>query len=171
MTSKGRTQATKPRTPRKGLHVVLSQDSRHDTYRLRGKLPEPTVCPECTAVFHKGRWTWGTRPADAHEHPCPACNRIRDKFPAGWITISGPYLASHRVELLGAARNEETAQRADHPLSRIMAVEDHPDRVTITTTDLHLPRRIGEALRRAHNGELTIDHEKGAYLVRVAWTR
>jgi hypothetical protein len=52
-----------------------------------------------------------------------------------------------------------------------MAIEDHPDRVTITTTDLHLPRRIGEALHRAHDGELTIDHEKQAYLVRVSWSR
>ncbi len=43
--------------------------------------------------------------------------------------------------------------------------------MTITTTDLHLPRRIGEAFRRAYDGELTIDHEKKSYLVRVTWTR
>jgi hypothetical protein len=170
MTSKARTQAAKPRAPRKN-RVILTQGSRQDTYRLRGKLPEPTVCPECTAVFHKGRWTWGKRPADAHEHLCPACNRIHDKFPAGWITLSGPYLAAHRDELLGLARNEEAAQRADHPLSRIMALDEKPDRVTITTTDPHLPRRIGEALHRAHDGELAIEHEKQAYLVRVTWTR
>lgn len=170
MTSKGRTQAAKARGPRKDRQI-LSQESVQDTYRVRGKLPEPTVCPACRAFLHKGRWTWAAPPPDAHEHPCPACNRIRDKYPAGWITISGPYLASHRAELLNLARNEEKAQRADHPLSRIMAVEEHPDSVTITTTDLHLPRRIGEALRRAHDGELTIDHEKQAYLVRVTWTR
>jgi hypothetical protein len=170
MTSKGRTQGAKSKASRQD-RMIVSQESVHDTYQIRGKLPEPTACPECGAVFHKGRWTWAARPAGAHEHRCPACSRIHDKFPAGSITISGPYLASHRAELLGQARNEEKAQRADHPLSRIMAVEEHPDRVTITTTDLHLPRRIGEALRRAHEGELTIDHEKQSYLVRVTWTR
>jgi hypothetical protein len=169
MTSKGRTTAN-TRTPRQNRQI-LSQESVHDTYRIRGKLPEPTACPECGAVFHKGRWAWAARPADAHEHRCPACSRIHDKYPAGSITISGPYLAAHRNELLGQARNEETAQRTDHPLSRIMAVEEHPDHVTITTTDLHLPRRIGDALRRAYDGDLTIVHEKKSYLVRVTWTR
>jgi hypothetical protein len=52
-----------------------------------------------------------------------------------------------------------------------MAIEDHRDHVTITTTDLHLPRRIGEALHRAHDGALTVDHEKQSYFVRVAWNR
>lgn len=170
MTTNERNQGVRPPTPRKA-RMILSQESVQDTYRLRGKLPEPTVCSECSAVFRKGRWTWAARPPDAGERRCPACSRIRDKYPAGSITISGPYFASHRDELLRLARNEEAAQQADHPLSRIMAVEDRRDRVTITTTDLHLPRRIGEALHRAHDGELTVDHEKQAYLVRVAWTR
>jgi hypothetical protein len=122
-------------------------------------------------VFRKGRWTQAARPADAHEHRCPACSRIRDRFPAGSITISGPFAGSHRAEVLGLARNEERAERGEHPLARIMAVEEHPDQVVITTTDLHLPRRIGEALRRAYDGELTIDQEKQSYLVRVTWTR
>jgi hypothetical protein len=170
MTSKGRTQGAKSKASGRN-RTIVSQESVHDTYQIRGKLTEPTVCPECGAVFHKGRWTWAARPADAREHRCPACSRIRDKYPAGSITISGPFAASHRAELLGQARNEETAERADHPLARIMAVEEHPDRVTITTTDLHLPRRIGEALRRAYDGELSIDHEKQSYLVRVTWSR
>ena len=31
------------------------QEDEHDTYKLQGKLKEPTVCPTCGAVFHKGR--------------------------------------------------------------------------------------------------------------------
>jgi hypothetical protein len=34
------------------------QEDEHDTYNMQGKLTEPTVCPTCGAVFHKGRWTW-----------------------------------------------------------------------------------------------------------------
>jgi hypothetical protein len=52
-----------------------------------------------------------------------------------------------------------------------MNAEEHPDHVTITTTDLHLPRRIGEALRRAYDGELTVHQEKQSFLVRVTWSR
>lgn len=140
-------------------------------YQIREKLPEPTVCPDCGLVFRKGRWTQGARPDRAHEHRCPACSRTRDKYPAGSITISGPFAGSHRAEVLGLARNEEAAERSEHPLARIMAVEEHADHVTITTTDLHLPRRIGEALHRAYDGELTINQEKKSYLVRVTWSR
>lgn len=170
MTTTGRKDPVRPLTARTARRLV-SQESVQDTYQMRGKLPEPTVCPACGAVFHRGRWTWGAHPPDAYQHRCPACSRVRDAYPAGSLTLSGPYLASHRDELLRLARNEETAQRGDHPLARIMAVEHSRDHLTITTTDLHLPRRIGEALRRAHGGELTVDHEKRAYLVRVAWTR
>ena len=168
MTSKARTQAAKPRAPRKD-RVIVSQESVHDTYRIRGKLKEPTVCPDCSAVFHKGHWAWGKRPTDAHEHRCPACSRIRDQYPAGSLTISGPCLIAHRAELLGQARNQEAAQRVDHALARIMAVEDRLDQVTITTTDLHLPHRIGEALRRAHGGELKVNTDAQSF-VRVTWT-
>lgn len=168
-TIKGRGQIPGGR-PAGTNRIILSQESVHDTYRIRGKLPEPTVCPECGAVFHKGRWTWAEQPAGANEHRCPACSRIRDQYPAGTITISGPYWASHRDEILNLARNQETAERAEHPLARIMAVEEHPDRVTIATTDFHLPQRIGEALQRAHEGDLKIDYD-GKSVVRVTWSR
>ena len=37
----------------------------HDPYQSKRKLPDPTVCPQCGAVFHQGRWTWLTRPESA----------------------------------------------------------------------------------------------------------
>ena len=63
------------------------QEYQHDSYKLRGKLKEPTVCPECGALFHKGRWTWGTAPSTAEAASCPACHRMRDKYPKGLVTI------------------------------------------------------------------------------------
>lgn len=30
---------------------------KHDLYKAKGKLLEPSVCRECKAVYHKGRWT------------------------------------------------------------------------------------------------------------------
>ena len=28
----------------------------HDPYKTRLKLPDPTLCPQCGAVYSKGRW-------------------------------------------------------------------------------------------------------------------
>lgn len=52
-------------------HDRTVQEYQHDTYKLRGKLTEPTACTECGAVVHKGRWTWGAKPTDADEIICP----------------------------------------------------------------------------------------------------
>jgi hypothetical protein len=35
-----------------------------------------------------------------------------------------------------------------------MQIEEQVDGILITTTDIHLPRRIGEALHRAYQGEI-----------------
>ena len=34
---------------------------KHDPYKTKGKPRESSVCRECKAVYHKGRWTWGDR--------------------------------------------------------------------------------------------------------------
>lgn len=43
--------------------------------------------------------------------------------------------------------------------------------IAVTTTDVHLARRIGEALHRAYQGQLDIKYSQDEYLVRVNWTR
>jgi hypothetical protein len=137
----------------------------------KSKLPEPTVCPHCQAVYHEGRWTWIPRPAAAHEEICPACHRIRDHYPAGYLTLSGNYLQEHKTDIINLAHNEEAAEKGEHALHRIMAVEEHDDQVIVTTTDIHLPRRIGEALHRAHRGDLDFHYEDEGNLLRVHWRR
>jgi hypothetical protein len=49
-----------------------------DPYKRVHKLHEPTVCPQCGAVYHEARWHWAPRPVDAHEELCQACHRIND---------------------------------------------------------------------------------------------
>jgi hypothetical protein len=73
--------------------------------------------------------------------------------------------------MLSLARHQEAAEKAEHPLNRIMGVEDTPDGVVITTTDIHLPRRIGEAIRRAFHGEFKAHFDEGAYSVRAEWSK
>ncbi|MBS3935619.1 MAG: ATPase [Sulfuritalea sp.] len=152
-------------------HDQLRQERGHDTYKLGGKLCEPAVCGECGAVYAAGRWTWATRPAEAYQVTCPACRRIRDSYPAGFVRIGGAFFAAHRDEILNLLRHREARERAEHPLSRIIAAADEADGMTITTTDVHLARDLGEALHNAYRGELEFHYNQGENLLRVAWRR
>jgi NMD protein affecting ribosome stability and mRNA decay len=157
-----------PRQPRRDR---LIRERVHDPYKTRLKLPEPTVCPQCGAVFHQGRWQWAPRPEGAHEELCQACHRINDRYPAGEVTITGAFARRHKEEILHLARHQEELEKSEHPLHRIMEVEEQDGAVLIRTTDIHLPRRIGEALEHAYRGELDFHYEEEAYSIRVRWSR
>ena len=138
--------------------------------RAPGKLREPTACPQCGAVFHKGRWTWDERPAHAHEALCPACRSINENRASGVLTITGSYLLAHRQEILNLARNEEKTAKLEHPLSRIIGIKEEVETMTISTTDTHLTRRICEALNHAHRGKSSLQYSKDEQFVRAEWT-
>lgn len=144
-------------------------DQRQDPYKATGKPHEPSVCPQCGAVYQQGRWHWSARPADAHEALCQACHRINDRFPAGIVTLSGPLVAQHKAEMIRLARHQEEVEKKEHPLNRIIDIEEEPERIVINTTDIHLPRRIVEALRRAWHGKTDFHYEEDGYFLRVNW--
>lgn len=158
-----------------GFHPVRRDQLRpervHDSYKLKDKLAEPAVCASCGAVFHAGRWQWASRPAAAAEVLCPACHRIHDHYPAGYVELKGSFFAAHRDELMNLVRHHEEKERAEHPLARIMAVEVQHDGVLVTTTDIHLARDLGEALHHAYQGELEFHYNEAENLLRVHWWR
>lgn len=149
----------------------IYDDPRHDPYQARGKYSEPAVCTGCHAIYQNGRWVRGTAPPDAHAVECPACHRIRDRQPAGYITLRGALVEGDREELVRIARNVEKREAVEHPLHRIMGIEKGAGEVLITTTDVHLPQRIGEAVRRAHKGQLEVDYGQDEYVARVRWSK
>ena len=151
-------------------HDGIFKERVHDAYKAKGKLPEPAVCMQCGAVFHEGRWQWGTTPANAHRETCPACHRVHDHYPAGFLTMKGEFFRSHRDEIMHLVRNHELHERAEHPLKRIMAIEEKGDSTLVTTTDIHLARGIGEALHHAYQGELDFHYNPEQNLLRVGWT-
>jgi NMD protein affecting ribosome stability and mRNA decay len=111
------------------------------------------------------------RPAHAHEEMCPACHRARDHDPAGILTLSGQFLQERKEEILNLARNEERRAKAEHPLHRIMDIEEREDDIRITTTDTHLAHSIGEALHHAYQGELDFRYGEEGNILRVRWER
>jgi len=149
----------------------LRAERVHDTYQMKGKLPEPAVCSGCGVLFHAGRWQWGARPAGATEILCPACHRIKDRFPAGFLDIAGDYFAAHRAELLALLRHHEQRERNEHPLARIIDMADTATGTLVTTTDIHLARDLGEALHHAHQGALEFHYNDAENLLRVHWRR
>lgn len=148
------------------IHEVV-----HDSYRARSKPAGPAVCPDCGALFHKGRWQWLPAPAQAHKELCPACHRIRDKFPAGYVALDGEFLRAHREEIVGLLRRVESREKAEHPLQRIMDIAEENGGLTVSTTDVHLAQALGEAVHRAYRGRLEIHYSPDQNLLRVHWAR
>lgn len=149
----------------------LIRERVHDPYKTRLKLHEPSVCPDCGAVYRQGRWQWAERPKQAEEARCQACHRIADDYPAGTVTVEGGFVAGHRDEIESLIRHTEKLEKGEHPLHRIMAVEGTDNDLLVKTTDIHLPRRIGEALESAYQGDLDFHYEEEAYNIRVHWRR
>lgn len=106
---------------------------------------------------------------DSPREICQACQRIRDHYPAGVVTVSGDFIKTHKQEVLNLVRHLEQGERARHPLHRIISIEERPDQVVVATTDIHLPKRIGQALQRAYKGTLGLHYDQAGCFVRVNW--
>jgi anti-sigma factor ChrR (cupin superfamily) len=151
----------------------MYEEPVQDPYQARGKLPEPSVCPDCGAVFHNGRWQWGAAPESVHQHLCPACSRIHDKVPAGILTLSGDFFETHKEEIMGLIRNAEEKEKAEHPLERIMAIEEQAEEqlTVITYTSIHLTKGTGEALHHAYHGEFDFEYADRDGVLHASWKR
>ena len=153
-------------------HDRLVQEWDHDPYHSKRKLPEPTICPSCGVVFRRGRWVWASvRPQQAQESLCPACRRVRDQVPAGFLVLAGEFFAAHRDEILNLIHNVEKREQRTHPLKRIMNIEDLGEGTQLTFTDPNLARGIGEAIHNAYGGELDYRYTKQEHVLRVRWER
>ncbi|KVD72636.1 ATPase [Burkholderia sp. ABCPW 14] len=154
-----------------GSHEEVYPGLAQDPCAMRRKLREPTVCPTCGAVFSAGRWQWLARPDDAHEHQCGACQRTAERLPAGYLHIDGPFANEHLSELLQLLRHHEERARAGRPMQRIMSIDTDGGATVVTTTDVHLARNLGSALKSAYQGSLDLKYSLDEQLVRAYWRR
>lgn len=156
-----------------GRRDRLIKEKHHDTYYERRKWPSPTLCTECDALYMNGRWTWQqvTSSAELTEAICPACRRIIDNYPAGYIEIEGAFYHDHQQDILNLIYNVADQEKAEHPLERIIRINKTKDHMLITTTGIHLARRIGEAMSRAFKGELAVRYADDEHNIRINWVR
>lgn len=151
----------------------LIKEKVHDPYMKPGKPAEPSQCSQCQAVFADGRWQWPQEDIKPlRDELCPACQRKRDKVPAGLLTLRGDFFTQHREEIINLVHNKVDSQRAQHPLKTLMSIEKQADGSTLLSfTDTHLPRGVGQAIAAAYDGELDIHYTEEAGIVRVYWQR
>jgi hypothetical protein len=102
---------------------------------------------------------------------CPACQRVRDRYPAGELTVSGSFVAAHGKEIEGLLHNTADIESREHPLHRIMEIKRRKGAIFVTTTDVHLPHRMGHALKDAWGGALATHYDDHGSYARVSWER
>jgi hypothetical protein len=154
-------------------HDKLIKSGRIDVYSDKKKIIENTQCVKCKSVFINGRWTWKAIKENKKNNStiCPACKRISDNLPAGIITLKGEFLNNHYTEIENLIYNINRLEKNKHPLERIIKILNEDCIATITTTGIHIARRIGEALLQAFSGEYSFQYGKNEKSIRVSWTR
>ncbi len=161
---------------RKKVSEVFRKDMRprlENPYGSLEKYPDDTVCPDCGAVFVKGKWKWAKPPGGtkAVSKVCPACRQIKDDYAGGILTLSGSFLNAHREDVLNRVRNLETSQKKEHPLERIMGIVDKGEEIEIRATSEHLVARMGKALKADFSGELELSYGREENFARAHWRR
>ena len=155
-----------------GRRDRLIQEKKHDTYKEDKKWPEPTLCTKCRSVFQNGRWDWADEPSgEVNSATCPACRRIAHNYPAGHVELKGDFFTKHQEEIRNLIRNEEKLEKGEHPQERIMDIEQTEDGSVITTTGIHIARRIGDAISKAYQGDLAFTYGDGEKTIQVTWSR
>lgn len=86
----------------------------------------------------------------ANQTVCPACRRINDDYPAGIVELSGSFFAGHKEEILNLLKNEEVLEKKEHPMERIIKILEEDKGTVVSTTGIHLARRLGDAVNRAY---------------------
>lgn len=153
-------------------HELHGELSLGDPYVEAERPQHPSVCTDCGATFQAGRWAWGNPPRDAVRTLCAACLRIRDQFPAGHVSLRGPWVDSHKAELCKLVADCEARTQRDRPLERVIGIDtgQHTG-LTITTTGRHLARTLAHAVQDNFEGRLRVRYEADDNLVQAIWSR
>jgi NMD protein affecting ribosome stability and mRNA decay len=160
-----------PYSPKRDVGLRSANDE-DDPYLMRAKPMGPVVCPSCKASFDEGKWSWEKASPDAAEQMCPACQRIHDKFPAGYITIKGEFFTEHKDEIIALLKSREEKEKSQRPLQRIMGIDAKRDgSLEVTTTDSHIARTLAEAIHSAYKGDLKLRYSRDENLLRATWKR
>lgn len=139
---------------------------------------EMAICSVCEAVYTGQRWYLKdqvdadkVRHHSVHYTICPACRKTRDRLPGGVVHLSGGFIRQHRDDILNLIHNEGERAKIVNPLERIIDMSGDDGNYEILTTNERLAQRIGRALHKAYDGNVTYKWSEDNKLVRVSWQR
>jgi NMD protein affecting ribosome stability and mRNA decay len=155
-----------------------SIDTCKDPYLPKGGSEDMALCKKCHSIYHNKRWSIDEKlyrekvnlPSTSFV-TCPACQKIKDNFPGGLVTLTGAFLQEHKDEIINLIKNEEERARGFNPLERIMKISNGSGKVEISTTNEKLAQRIGKKIKKAFSGEVEYKWSQDTKLLRVTWNR
>jgi hypothetical protein len=89
-------------------------------------------------------------------------------IPAGTLVLPADLLAE-RDEILHLIRHVAASEQVEHPLERLMGVEQGADRLVITTTGVHLARKLAHKLAKRFHRKPRFHYADSAGLLDVTW--
>jgi len=157
---------TMPVAKDKGLVRSLSRQFARTGQAARpveagpGRLPEPSACDRCGAVFSRRAWR-RDRKVDApllarvHWTTCPACRQVSREVGFGRILVRGAYAAVNEAPIRRRIANVAARAAFTQPERRIASIERRGDVLEILTTSQKLAHRIVHELKKVFRGRAT----------------
>jgi NMD protein affecting ribosome stability and mRNA decay len=126
----------------------------------RGRLPEPSACERCGAVFSRRVWH---RPA-AVGHAllarvrwttCPACEEAKHEEYHGRVLIRGDAGRTHEALIRRRIANVVERAGSTQPERRLVSMERRGDTLEVLTSSQKLAHRIVHELKKLLGGRAT----------------
>ena len=150
-------------------------DTEKDPYLSKAVSGGSGKCVKCSAIYKNKRWALPKEgaPVDAalKKLTCPACQKIKDKFAGGYVTLKGDFLKEHRGEIMNLIKNKEIRAIRNNPLERIMDIKDVGNSIEITTTTDKFAQMLGRIIHKAFSGTIEYKWSDDVKIARVLWQR
>lgn len=147
---------------------------KQDPYTMLKAPKGPAMCRKCLAIYADKRWRFGKVQAPklaasprTQKLVCPACQKIKDDYPEGGVTLKWSDLREHESEIRGLIANVEARAVSVNPFDRVMKIVRRKKELEEQTTNDRLAQRIGRALVQAYKGKAVYSWAHRDMMVRV----
>jgi NMD protein affecting ribosome stability and mRNA decay len=122
-----------------------------------GRLPEPSGCERCGAIFSRRVWRRRRKATGALLEKikwttCPACKQASAGVGQGRVLIRGPYAELHEEAVRRRIENVAARAAFTQPERRVSSIERREGTLEVLATSQKLAHRIVHELRKAFGG-------------------